>query len=71
MKMKIGYIYSTDINEIICEIHGVDNQDIEETANEMGFMGVEEYGLTYTRGQMAFADGHDYQVTAAHQAMYA
>jgi hypothetical protein len=66
----IGYIYSTDTNEIICEIHGVDNDDVESKANEMGYMGCDEYGLTYTRGQMAFETGHDYQVTAAHEAAH-
>ena len=58
----IAYIYSTDSNEIICEIHCTTNDDVENRAMELGYMGCDEYGLTYTRGQMAFATGHDYQI---------
>jgi hypothetical protein len=58
----IGYIYNTDTNKIICEIYGADNNVIENKANEMGYMGCDEYGLTYTRNQLAFANRHDYQI---------
>lgn len=47
LKMK-GYIYNVDTMEIIALIEGVDNNDIECKANELGYMGVDEYGLTYS-----------------------
>lgn len=47
-------------NEIVAEIHGEDNATIEAAAESKGWMGVDEFGLTYTRGQMAFETGHDF-----------
>ena len=67
----IGYIYSTESNEIICEIHGVDNADIEAKASELNYLGEDAYGMTYTRGLMAYATGHDYLTTSEHEAKYA
>jgi hypothetical protein len=66
----IGYIYSNESNEIVCEIHGIDNDDVEAMADDLNFMGGDLYSLSYTRGQMAFATGHDYQVTDQHAASY-
>lgn len=56
----IGYVYSTERDEIVAEIHGEDNAAIEAAAEERGWMGCDEFGLTYTRGQMAFEMGHDF-----------
>ena len=56
----IGYIYRTESNEIIAEIHGEDNDAIESAAESLGFMGCDEFGLTYTRVQMTFVTGHDF-----------
>ena len=66
----VGYIYSNESNEIVCEIHGIDNDDVEAMADELNFMGCDMYSLSYTRGQMAFATGYDYQETSAHKNKY-
>ena len=44
-----GYIYNIDTMELIIAISGRSNQDIENQAEELGYMGTDEYGLTYTR----------------------
>ena len=66
----IGYIYSNESNEIVCEIHGIHNDDVESMADDLNFMGCDMYSLSYTRGQMAFATGYDYQETSAHKNKY-
>ena len=66
----IGYIYSNESNEIVCEIHGINNDDVESMADDLNFMGCDMYSLSYTRGQMAFATGYDYQETSAHKNKY-
>jgi hypothetical protein len=43
-----GYIYKVETNEIIAQIEGGSNADIESQAEEMGYMGMDEFGLSYT-----------------------
>ena len=66
----IGYIYSNESNQIVCEIHGIDNDDVEGMAEQLNFMGCDMYSISYTRGQMDFATGHDYEETLAHKNKY-
>ena len=58
----IGYIYN-DRDQIICEIHGETNTDIEAMAEDLNYMGVDGYALTYTPGDMIYTAGWDKQVT--------
>ena len=58
----IGYIYN-DRDQIICEIHGETNADIESAAEDLNYMGVDGYALTYTPGDMIYTAGWDKQVT--------
>ncbi len=43
-----GYIYNTDSFEVVAIITGDSNADVENAAEKMGYMGVDEYALTYT-----------------------
>lgn len=43
-----GYIYNVDSNEIVVIINGSSNDEIENKADELGYMGVDEYGLAYS-----------------------
>ena len=43
---------------------------VESMADDLNFMGCDMYSLSYTRGQMAFATGYDYQETSAHKNKY-
>lgn len=43
-----AYIYNVETSEVIATIAGENNQVIEDKANELGYMGVDEYGLSYT-----------------------
>tara|TARA_R110002012_G_scaffold322055_1_gene554341 strand:+ start:3894 stop:4079 length:186 start_codon:yes stop_codon:yes gene_type:complete len=43
-----AYIYNVDTNEVIATIEGEDNDSIESKADDLNYMGVDEYGLSYT-----------------------
>lgn len=47
-----GYIYNVETNEIVVIIEGEDNASIEDKANDMGYMGVDEYGLAYSDNEL-------------------
>lgn len=43
-----GYIYNTNNSQMVYVIDGVNNSDIEHKAERLGYMGADEYGLSYT-----------------------
>ena len=43
-----AYIYNVDTSEVIATIEGSDNGTIESKADKLNYMGVDEYGLSYT-----------------------
>jgi len=43
-----GYIYNVETNVIVAIIIGDNNSTIENKANDLGYMGVDEYGLSYS-----------------------
>lgn len=43
-----GYIYNVDTKEVILEIVGDSSKVIEDAAAARGYMGFDEYGLSYT-----------------------
>lgn len=45
--MTTGYIYNVDTNHIVLIIIGDNNESVEKKADELNFLGVDEYGLSY------------------------
>ncbi|EKO3632393.1 hypothetical protein M3894_002923 [Vibrio metschnikovii] len=43
-----AYVYNTEPMEVVAVISGETNEQCEAKALELGYMGVDEYGLTYT-----------------------
>lgn len=43
-----AYVYNTESMEVVAVISGETNEQCELKAAEMGYMGVDEYGLTYS-----------------------
>ena len=46
--MATAYIYNVDSNEIIVTIQGDDEKSVQSKVEELGYMGMDEYGLTYS-----------------------
>jgi hypothetical protein len=42
-----GYIYNVETKEVVLEIAGESNKEIEAAADARGYTGVDEYGLSY------------------------
>mgnify|MGYP005997898675 CR=1 FL=1 len=51
-----GYIYNVDSNEIVVIIEGENNEEIEAKAEELNYMGVDEYGLVYNNNELTETD---------------
>jgi len=49
-----GYIYNVETNVIVAIIVGDSNNTVENKANDLGYMGVDEYGLTYNDSGLGF-----------------
>ena len=43
-----GYIYNVETKAIVITIFGESNKEIERKASDLGYMGVDEYGLQYS-----------------------
>ncbi|ELO1828654.1 hypothetical protein QXB71_003933 [Vibrio cholerae] len=43
-----AYVYNTESKKVVAIISGETCEQCEAKAAEMGFMGMDEYGLTYT-----------------------
>ncbi|MDW1542448.1 hypothetical protein [Vibrio sp. YT-17] len=43
-----AYVYNVETMEVVVVISGETNEQCEAKANDMGYMGVDEYGLTYS-----------------------
>ena len=43
-----AYVYNVETMEVVVAINGETNEQCEAKAAEMGYMGSDEYGLTYT-----------------------
>lgn len=56
-----AYAYNTEKNIIVATIEAEDNQAIEAIAYDYGYMGVDDYGLTYSPSGMAFSDDAEFQ----------
>ena len=48
-----GYIYKTQTLEIVAVITGESNKLIEAMAEDLNYMGVDEYWLSYTDSSLA------------------
>lgn len=48
-----AYIYNADTNEIIAIIEAETYEQCESIANDMGYMGTDEYGLSYNDNSLA------------------
>lgn len=46
--MQTLYIYSTETNTVVARIHGESNEACEAKAEELGFMGSDDFGGTYS-----------------------
>ena len=44
-----AFIYNSDTRDLVKIIHGIDNNDCENQASELGYMGVDEYELSYVQ----------------------
>ena len=55
-----AYISNTETKTVIAVIGGQFHDDIEEKANELGYMGVDEYQLTYGDYGLNKYDNPDY-----------
>ena len=47
-----GYVYSVDTREIVVIIEGDDDEKVQEKADNLGFMGVDEYGFQYNANEL-------------------
>lgn len=45
----IAYIYNTDTMDLVTTLKGESNQDVENQAQKLGYMGVDEFGLIYSK----------------------
>ncbi len=45
-----GYIYDVEKKNVVTVIAGATNTKIENKAQDLGFLGSDEYGLTYSPG---------------------
>lgn len=43
-----AYVYNVETKEVVVIISGETNEQCEAKANDMGYMGVDEYALTYS-----------------------
>ena len=43
-----AYVYNVETMEVIVIVSGESNEECEARINEMGYMGIDEYGITYT-----------------------
>lgn len=53
------FIYNTDTMVITAIIVGDDNKAIEDKAADLGFMGVDEFGVTYTAETLINEGAHE------------
>ena len=42
-----AYVYNVETLEVVLTINGETNEQCESKANDMGYMGVDDYALTY------------------------
>lgn len=47
-KMHTMYIYRTEDNVVVARIHGETNEAIEAKADDLNYMGSDDFGATYT-----------------------
>jgi len=60
-----AYIYSVDSMEVVAIIAGDTNKECEAKAEELNYMGVDEYGLAYSNNGLTTTDDteeHDTKV---------
>lgn len=43
-----AYIYNVETNEVVLIINADSNASCESLANDLGYMGVDQYGLAYS-----------------------
>jgi len=48
-----AYIYNTETNEVVATIDGESNEACEAKADDLGYMGVDEYGLSYNDNDLS------------------
>lgn len=46
--MQTLYIYSTETNTVVARIHGESNEACEAKADELNYMGSDDFGATYS-----------------------
>lgn len=46
--MHTLYIYSTETNTVVARIHGESNEACESKADELNYMGKDDFGSTYS-----------------------
>ena len=51
-----AYVYNVETNEIVVVIEGESNEACEAKAHELNYMGVDEYGLTYTDAELEMTE---------------
>lgn len=51
-----AFVYNVETNEIVVVIEGETNQACEAKADELNYMGVDEYGLTYTNADNSLTE---------------
>lgn len=51
-----AFVYNVETNEIVVVIEGDTNQACEAKAEELNYMGVDEYGLSYTDAELVMTE---------------